>query len=372
MKKNRIAIVGGGLAGLTAAIHLAASGLEVILFEKEEYPHHKVCGEYLSREILPYLNSLGVHLESLKPVQINKLLYSTISGKEISTNLPLGGIGISRYALDNFLYRMALDKGVVIKHEEVTNIIFDGKTHLLTSEKREFRTNLVLGAYGKRSGLDKKLNRDFIQKKTGWLAIKAHYIMDSYPSHLVSLHNFKGGYCGLSKTESGAVNVCYLATYNSFKDHKDPDVFREKVLCQNPHLKNFFSKANNLFEKDFSIAQISFDKKNLVEEHILMLGDSAALIHPLCGNGMAMAIHSAKIASTAVLDYLEKKSSREKLEKSYTEEWNKSFRSRINTGRVLQKVLLNPTLAEVSQRTLQLFPAILPQIIKRTHGTTVV
>lgn len=372
VKKERIAVVGGGLAGLTASIHLANSGQEVILYEKEQYPHHKVCGEYLSREVLPYFTSLGVELDLLEPVQINKLQYSTPSGKIINAQLPLGGIGVSRYALDDLLYKTALRQGVEIKQEEVTNISFDGKKHLITSEKGEIAANLVLGAYGKRAVLDKKLNRGFIQKKTGWLAIKAHYAMDSYPANTVSLHNFKGGYCGLSMTETGAINVCYLATYHSFKDHKDPDVYREKVLCENPHLRSFFSKATNLFGKDLSIAQISFDKKSLIEEHILMLGDSAALIHPLCGNGMAMAIHSAKIASVAVLEYLENPSnSRESLEKNYTEAWNKSFRSRINTGRALQKILLNPGLAEVSQKTIQLFPAILPHIIKRTHGTPV-
>jgi menaquinone-9 beta-reductase len=373
VKKDSIAIVGGGLAGLTVAIHLAFSGQEVILFEKEEYPHHKVCGEYLSREILPYLTSLGMDLNSLQPIQIDKLLYSTPSGKIINTQLPLGGIGISRYALDELLYKTALGLGVEIRTEEVTNITFNGESHLITSEKGETRANLVLGAYGKRSTLDKKLNRDFIKKKTGWLAIKAHYSIDSYPPDTVSLHNFNGGYCGLSMTETGAINVCYLATYDSFKDHKDPQVYKEKVLYKNPHLRNFFSRATNLFEKDLSIAQISFDKKELVENNILMLGDSAALIHPLCGNGMAMAIHSAKIASTAVLDYLKSPGrSRERLERIYTEGWTQSFSSRINTGRILQKILLNPALAEVSQQAVQLFPSLLPHIIKRTHGTPVV
>jgi menaquinone-9 beta-reductase len=372
VRKERIAIIGGGLAGLTAAIHLASSGFPVTLFEKEEYPHHKVCGEYLSREILPYLNSLGVDLEILNPIPINKLLYSTPSGKLVQSDLPQGGIGISRYALDEFLYKKAIEQGVVIRHEEVTNISWDGQTHLITSEKGETTVTLVLGAYGKRSVLDKNLDRNFIQKKTGWLAIKAHYALDSYPPETVALHNFKGGYCGLSMTETGAINVCYLATYDSFKEYKDPEIYKEQVLCKNPHLAEFFAKATRLFEKDLSIAQISFDKKSLVEDHILMLGDSAALIHPLCGNGMAMAIHSAKIASLTVIDHFHKPGrDREILEKSYAEGWNRNFRSRINTGRILQKILLNPALAEISQSTVQLFPAVLPHIIKRTHGTPV-
>ncbi len=369
MKKERIAIIGGGLAGLTAAIHLGSCGQQVLVFEKEEYPHHKVCGEYLSKEVIPYLKSLGVHPESTVPVEIDKLFYSTPSGKEIHTNLPLGGIGISRYTLDELLYKRALSLGIEVKQEEVKEIEFEKDRHIIKTSQGETEARIVLGAYGKRDALDRKLNRPFIRKKTGWLAIKAHYQIKGYPRDTVSLHNFKGGYCGLSMTETGAINACYLATYKSFKDHKDPEVYKEKVLCENRHLADFFSKATNLFEKDLSIAQISFDRKSLVEDHILMLGDSAALIHPLCGNGMAMAIHSAKLASEAVIEYLNTQgTSRVDLEENYEAEWSRSFKSRINTGRMLQKVLLNPSLAEISQNAIQLFPGVLPHIIKRTHG----
>jgi len=44
------AIIGGGLAGLALSIQLSKKGYRVILFEKEQYPFHKVCGEYISME----------------------------------------------------------------------------------------------------------------------------------------------------------------------------------------------------------------------------------------------------------------------------------------------------------------------------------
>ncbi len=87
MKNNRqVVIIGGGLAGLTAAIHLAKHNFEVSVIEKNTYPHHKVCGEYISAEILPYLNSLGIHLNELSPKHISKLIYSTPTGNKIKTN----------------------------------------------------------------------------------------------------------------------------------------------------------------------------------------------------------------------------------------------------------------------------------------------
>ncbi len=373
MKEKQIVIIGGGLAGLTASLHLASAGFQIKLFEKDTYPNHKVCGEYLSREILPYMNTLGAPLNLLNPVAIEQLLYSSPSGKVIKAELPLGGIGISRYALDNFLYQKALEGGVEVINDNITDIDFsENRFQILTVNGVVAESLLVLGAYGKRSLLDKKLNRGFIKKKTGWLAVKAHYELDSFPDNLVALHNFKGGYCGLSKTETSAINVCYLATYNSFKKHKNADVYKQEVLMKNKHLNSFFKKAKPLFSKDLTIAQISFDQKTRVQDHVLMLGDAAGLIHPLCGNGMAMAIHSAKIASETIIEHYDPMSlNRKKLEEVYNKRWNKTFRSRLQTGRILQKILLNPGMAEFSQNALNVFPSLLPGIIKRTHGNQV-
>lgn len=373
MKHPKIAIVGGGLAGLTAAIHLGLAGKNVVLFEKESYPHHKVCGEYLSREILPYLERLNVPFQEIKPVDITKLFYSSNSGRTIKSLLPLGGVGISRYALDNMLYLKALEVGVEVIKDTVTTVEFRNDKFLINGTANPTRDfDLVLGAFGKRSLLDKKLERDFIQKKTGWLAVKGHYRIKNYPWDTVSLHNFEGGYCGLSRTETGAVNVCYLATYNSFKKYKNPEDYKTEVLSKNIHLKNFFEQASPEFSQDLTIAQISFDQKSQISNHLLMMGDAAGLIHPLCGNGMAMAIHSAKIASECVLKFItEGSNNRDKLEKDYSYRWNKEFQKRFKAGRILQSILLNRRLAEISQSTLNIFPSLLPHIIKRTHGKQV-
>ena len=373
MREFDIIIVGGGLAGLTSAIHLAGAGLNVCVLEKDSYPQHKVCGEYLSREVIPYLESLQVNLKIQHPVNIDILIYSNPSGKIINTTLSQGGIGISRYVLDSVLYKKALENGATVIIDSVINIEYSDDSFIVSmKEENPVKAKIALGAFGKRSFLDKKLERDFINKKTSWLAVKGHYELEEYPSNTVSLHNFKGGYCGLSKTESGSVNVCYLATYKSFKEHKDPEVYKLKVLSQNPHLKEFFKQAKPLFDKDLSIAQISFDKKSRIHNHILMLGDAAGLIHPLCGNGMAMAIHSAKLASESILTHFTPNGfNRKALETDYRTRWDQNFSKRLKTGRVLQKILMHPFLAEVSRQTLNIFPSLLPHIIKKTHGNPV-
>lgn len=369
MKKTEVLIIGGGLAGLSSAIHLSKLGLQVRLIEKNEYPKHKVCGEYISNEVLPYFQWLDLNIEDLHPSTIKKLQFSSVKGKIISCDLPLGGFGISRYALDEFLYQKAKANGCEIIHDNVENVIFDKDEFTVsTSEALVFKSKIVIGAFGKRSNIDLKLGRDFIQKKSPWLAVKAHYSGD-FPNDLVGLHNFKGGYCGVSKVEEGRINICYLAHYETFKHYKNIEEFQHEIVCQNPHLKSVFEKSTLLFEKPLTISQICFEKKEAVENHILMIGDTAGLIHPLCGNGMAMAIHSAKIVSELVASYYNNKiKSRSELEEIYSQEWNYNFKSRLATGRFLAKILQKEKLAAFIMRLLVIFPFLLPQIIKRTHG----
>lgn len=369
MNQNKVVIIGGGLAGLTAAIHLRKLDIPVTLIEKNSHPKHKVCGEYISNEVLPYWQWLNISIEDLKPTHINQLQFSNVSGKTINTTLPLGGFGISRYALDYYLYQKAIADGCEIIQESVENIHFtDDVFTITTSTETIIKSKIVLGAFGKRSNIDIQLNRNFIQQKSPWLAVKAHY-EGQFPNEVVGLYNFKGGYCGVSKVEDNRINICYLASYETFKEYKNSDWYQKEVLEQNPHLKAIFQSTKLLFDKPLTISQISFEQKLPVENHILMIGDTAGLIHPLCGNGMAMAIHSAKIAAEVIDDFLKGSiKSRTVLEQIYTQHWNQTFKSRLKTGRLLANLLLNPKLSDFVFRIVMIAPFLLPMIIKHTHG----
>lgn len=369
MKTNSdVVIIGGGLAGLSGAIHLSQKGLTVTLIEKSSYPRHKVCGEYVSNEILPYLNWLDLDISKLHPTHISKFEFTTRKGKIASAKLPLGGFGISRYELDNLLYQKASANGCTIIKEMATNVSFSNDLFTITTSTRVLSSKIVLGAFGKRSNIDQILSRDFFIKKSPWLAVKAHY-QGNFPNDLVALHNFNGGYCGVSKVENDIINICYLADYETFKQYKNIDDYQRNVLYQNKHLKSVFENGKLLFDKPITISQISFDKKQPVENHILMIGDTAGLIHPLCGNGMAMAIHGAKIASELVLDYYSGKiKSREELETAYTKQWKKHFGKRLLMGRLLAKVLRNKTITNALVAVTVALPSLLPRIIKQTHG----
>lgn len=271
-----VAVVGGGLAGLSLAIQCAENNYSVILFEKEEYPFNKVCGEYISLESRSFLQRLGVKLDELDLPVIKKLQVSDVNGNAFTFNLPLGGFGISRFSLDNNLYQIAVSKGVqVCTNSKVNNIDYDEDQFVIKSAGRTIKAKVAAGAFGKRSNLDIKWNRSFTAQKpnslNNYIGIKYH-IRYAHDSDYIYLHNFNKGYCGLSKIEDDISCLCYLTTAQNLRDCRNSiDDLQRQVLYKNPKLKEIFSSADFLYQQPLAISQISFHKKKQVENHILML-----------------------------------------------------------------------------------------------------
>ncbi|HYJ63390.1 MAG TPA: NAD(P)/FAD-dependent oxidoreductase, partial [Parafilimonas sp.] len=296
-----IGIVGGGLAGLSLAILAADAGYNVVLFEKEEYPFHKVCGEYISFESYDFLDRLGLPLHKWNLPAIKKLLVTDIKGNEYNFQLDLGGFGISRFKIDDALYQLAIKKDAhVVTNIKVNDVLFENDAHIIQTNKQTVLAKVVAGSFGKRSNLDVKWERGFTEQKinklNNYIGVKYHVRL-TYSKDQIALHNFKNGYCGISAIEDNKYCLCYLTNAKNLSLNNNSIQQMEKnVLFQNPALKKIFTESEFLYHAPITISQISFDKKSQTENHVLMLGDAAGMITPLCGNGMSIAMHSALLA----------------------------------------------------------------------------
>ncbi|WP_026995226.1 NAD(P)/FAD-dependent oxidoreductase [Flectobacillus major] len=364
-----VIIIGGGLAGLCAAIQLHKSGKRVLLIEKKHYPFHRVCGEYVSNETQPYLQQLGLNLESLGAKSITEFQFTSPQGHSLLADLDLGGFGISRYKLDYALYQLALGYGVTcLCGVEVEQVVFQQNSFVVyTSQSSEgLEARYVIGAYGKRTKLDATLKRPFLAQRSPYVGIKYH-IKTDFPQNRIALHNFKDGYCGISAIEDDKYCLCYLTTRENLRiNSKIPDMERN-ILWKNPYLKEIFTTSEFLYNKPEVINEISFSPKSTIENHILMIGDTAGLITPLCGNGMAMAIHGAKIVSEILLENFE---NRTEVETLFAQQWKHHFATRLWVGRTVQKLFGNELLSEIALQTLRIFRPALSIIMKSTHGKT--
>ncbi len=368
-----IGIIGGGLAGLSLALLGADAGYSVVLFEKETYPFHKVCGEYISLESYDFLMLLGLPLPDWDLPEIKKLQVSDVKGKLYNFPLDLGGFGISRYTIDNALYQLALQKGVEVHTgEKVNAITFENNVHTIETGKRSIRVTIASGTYGKRSNLDVKWKRSFIEKKpnklNNYIGVKYHILTD-FPKDAIALHNFKNGYCGISAIEDNKYCLCYLTNAeNLTANNNSVDQMQQNVLYKNPLLKKIFSESEFLFDSPEIISQVSFQSKTQVEDHVLLTGDAAGMITPLCGNGMSMAMHSSKLVFNEMNDFLQHKISRQEMETNYTTNWRKKFAWRLSTGRAVQTFMGNDASTTLLLKLLSTFPFLSKALIRSTHG----
>jgi flavin-dependent dehydrogenase len=368
-----VAVIGGGLAGLSVSILLSKAGYKTILFEKEKYPFHKVCGEYISLESWNFIEKLGLNLSELHLPIIQKLIVSSPDGNFIKSNLDLGGFGISRYFLDNKLKEIAIENGVIVCGEtKVNEVTFGEEEFTVKYNSEEINASIVAGSFGKRGNLDIKWKRDFIKRKNNklnnYIGVKYH-IKTDFPGDTIALHNFKNGYCGISKVEDDQYCLCYLTTAQNLKDNRNSiKEMEQNVLYKNPFLKKIFSEAEFLLKEPVTISQISFDKKSQIENHVLMLGDAAGMITPLCGNGMSIAFHSAKIAFENVHLFLSRKIGREEMEIKYADEWQKQFGNRLRNGRLIQRFFGKEKFTNLFIKSIKPFPFMIHKIIKATHG----
>ena len=143
-RKYDVAIVGGGLAGLSLSILLARKGYRICVFEKETYPFHKVCGEYISMESWDFLVSLGLPLADWGLPKIQQLIVTAPNGESITELLPLGGFGISRYKLDAALAGIARKENVgLFENTKVNNIHFDNDHHQIETSAGLFISSIA-------------------------------------------------------------------------------------------------------------------------------------------------------------------------------------------------------------------------------------
>lgn len=340
-----------------------------MLIERQTFPRHKVCGEYLSCEVVPYLESMAVGLADA-PVIRNFMLCDR-QGKTICGELPLGGVGISRFALDQRLYESAQKAGVQFVFEKALDVCTTGQGATVRTTGGTYDGKVLLGAWGKRSQLDREVGREFQTRQSPWMAVKLHFRNAVFPPDQVGLFFFDGGYAGCSLTETGDLNFCFLIRKDRFREFGEPMGACRGILKENPRLTPIFRDAQPVFERPLSIAQIDFGPKERVGRHTLYLGDAAHLIHPLCGNGMAMAIHSGRLAGQLTGAYLGKQSvGFDSLAHAYKRQWEQAFSNRLRWGRILQGLLTRPHGISWALRFSGLMPALFTAAIRQTHGKT--
>jgi menaquinone-9 beta-reductase len=353
-----VIIIGGGLAGLTLAIQCAKYGMSTIVIEKSSYPKHKVCGEYISKESERFLKSLGVPLDEWQLPIIDTFTLTSPYGHASTCDLVPGGIGISRYKLDDYLCQLARYHGaVVLEHQRVISTY---QNKVTTHTGLSYTGHLIVGAYGRISGLQ---DPDTPSQKEKYIGVKYH--VDEGPEkNKIEIHHFQGGYCGISAIEEDKYCMCYLAKVSSLNQSKtNIDDYEKNVLMKNPFLAQRF-KANRLINRVVT-SQLVFGVSR--EENFAVIGDAAGFIPPVTGNGMSLAFRASKLTFDNIQKYYDNPDHLISKINSYKHSY---LKSRIYKGIFLQNLLLieNKLFNKSLMIALNNIPGLLPIMAKQAVG----
>ncbi|MGE5681486.1 MAG: NAD(P)/FAD-dependent oxidoreductase [Bacillota bacterium] len=377
-EKYQVTIVGGGPAGSTAAAYLSDYGFSVCLIEKKVFPRETLCGEFLSKEVTAILDELDIkdHLFSLGANPVTSIRFVNQNGGMLVSPLGFIGYGLKRGAFDQLLLENAVKKGAaVIQPAEVKNISKENEKNyrLIILNKNgqpcSIRTNIVIGAYGKKNFLDKELNREQADSVSRFNGIKFHFplnIAPKFPLNEIQIYTAEGIYCGLNAVNDRILTVCFLEDRNCFKGSSRDHL--RLLMEKNISFKELFlPEVSKIIEcaPIYGTGNIFFGRKDLSVNGVIMIGDAARVIAPLAGDGIAMAMQSGKLIADIVSKNFT--SPAQKMEKLYKVKWNAEFSKRIFAARLIQSVIMNKKLNQIALNIGRIFPALLNFLVRSTR-----
>ncbi len=303
--QDEVLILGGGVAGCAASIALARKGRSVTLIEREPTPRHKVCGEFLSGEALEDLHALGIDVASLGAVPIDYVRLAA-ARRAAEAPLPFPAASLTRKALDTALIAEALAARVRVERGRRVQALARTtkdmwQARLDDGTTREAQT--VFLATGKHDIRGHARPKDPEQ----WVAFKMYFRLT--PAQTAELADaselmlYPGGYGGIQPVEGGIANFCCVVQQRYFaRAGRRWESFLAKMQQDCPHLAMRLAGAKPLLSKPIAVTHIPYGFiRRTTEEGIYCIGDQAAVIPSFTGDGISIALHTARCAAAAYL-----------------------------------------------------------------------
>lgn len=311
-----VAIIGGGPAGTAAALEARRQGLSVAVWERDRFPRDKVCGEFISPEALPLLQS-EIPETVVRGAEIRDAEFVSARSGSRTFRLPRPALGLSRRLLDDALWKAVEAAGAETREGEsirkVRKLVSFGKEQNAWeiesaggSARRARSLMVACGRWWAIEGFCSPARQGAFQVPGDWIGTKAH--VAGIPRRgRVEMYFFRGGYCGLAPVEDGACNLCCLVRRERIRETatKDMQNFAGWLVqvARLPALEKRLSGAVQV-SPVVTTAPVHLARRQAAQEGALMVGDASGFIDPFTGEGISMALHSGRLAAQAVVKSL--------------------------------------------------------------------
>jgi flavin-dependent dehydrogenase len=349
------AVIGGGLAGAALAVDVARAGRSVVLFEKENGPHDKVCGEFISHEGVHYLAKLGVSVERLGSVPIENVRLAR-RGRVVTAVLPFEAQSLSRRILDEALLKRASEAGVEIRRgTRVKKLARKGEVWTVSVDcGGAIHAKEAFLATGKH---DLKEWKRPPGPQPDLIAFKAYWRLGAKQSDQLGRHVelilFPGGYAGLQPVEGGNANLCLLVRKSAFAArYQSWDGLIDSMQDECSHLRMRLQGAQCLLEKPLAITGLPYGYVAKQTDGPWRLGDQAAVIPSFSGDGMSIALHSARKAADSYL--------RGETAAAYQQRLSAELSNQVSRATAISRMLVRPTGQLMAMAFARILPSTLP------------
>ncbi len=304
-QQDEVLILGGGVAGCAAAIALARKGRRVTLVEREPTPRHKVCGEFLSGEALEDLHALGIDVASLGAAPVDHVRLAA-AGRAAEAPLPFPAASLTRKALDTALIAEAVAAGVNVEQGRGVEAL--GRTagnawQATLDDRTTHEAATVFLATGKHDLRGHMRPKDPQQ----WIAFKMYFRLapgqGAGLARASELMLYPGGYAGIQPVEEGMANLCCVVRQRDLPAGGDRwESLLAKMQKECPHLAMRLAGAEPLLAKPIAITHIPYGYiRRTTDDRLYCIGDQAAVIPSFTGDGISIALHTARCGVAAYL-----------------------------------------------------------------------
>ena len=292
-------IVGGGPAGAAAAIHLAMHGRPALIVERSSGPRDVVCGGFLGWDALASLRRLGLDPEALGARPICRLRLVS-RRRTIEADLPHPAAGLSRRTLDAALIAAAEQAGAEILRGRAVRAAEGTQVRLEDGE--EISAGTLLLATGKHELRGLERGAAIAEAPIGLrAALQPDATLARQLQGVIELHLFDDGYAGMLIQDDGQVNLCLSASRTRLKAAGGIEALVASLCDELPGFRNRLASGA---AGDYSaVAGIPYGwRARTTLPHLYRIGDQAAVIASLAGDGIAIALKSGRSAAQALIE----------------------------------------------------------------------
>ncbi|WP_246028031.1 NAD(P)/FAD-dependent oxidoreductase [Paenibacillus xylaniclasticus] len=386
---------------------MAAQGWDTVLLDRHSFPRVKVCGEFLSPESRHSLAALGLSavLEELQPAPpaIARIRLSAGSGRPLELPLPEPAHSVSRYALDCALQREAKRRGAQVRTGVTVRSIERGalgwRVGVRSREHGEavLEARAVIGAWGRvaaaglaeppaadagaggwggagtanAAGMLRRASRWSARTLRGGSYVGVRVELAGVTAEpVVELYWFRGGYIGLVPMGNGTVNAAALVTPDAFRSSGSAaaGVVAAAALAV-PALAERLRQAQPV-DGSAAVTPVALTRVPRPWGVVPHIGDAAAVIPPLCGDGMAMGLHAASLCAPMADRYLRGTLTLGGWRAAYTETLQDDFAGPLRWGLLLQAGLSSRGLSPLLLRLGRFAPSVAYRFVEATRLRT--